>query len=375
MISISDAFSPNYAQARAKFLHAAGHAGLPVRSLVQAETGLQGEELAMDIVLDGEANAQKLLILSTATQGADGFAGSAIQTFLLHAEDWREKIRAAGVAVVYVHAVNPWGMSYLTFGDAENINFLRNFVDFSAPLPENPAYAQLHDRAMVPAWQVSADSEAMTNQIISKYGIQFLLNLHQRGQYSHPDGSYYGGTHPSWSQQQWRTILRDYARVARHIAWIDCRRGWGVSSGQATLIANTMPSDEVGIDRARAWWAAGDNTALVARPDALQTLIPFGTGNPVISFSQECPQAQFTGLAAYFAVSQSLQEMANAARSSQWLRAQAHPRAEDAERVHAMMRAVSFKNDAAWQNLVLAQGRQIAFQAVDGLSAPLVKSR
>jgi len=106
----------------------------------------------------------------------------------------------------------------------------------------------------------------------------------------------------------------------------------------------------------------------VARPDALQTLIPFGTGNPVVSLAQECPQAQYTGLAAYFSVVQSMQEISFAARSAQWLQAQAQPSTDDTARTHAMMRAVSFKADSTWQGPVISQGRQIAFQALQGLS-------
>ncbi len=368
MIAIAQAFANSYAHARRNFLDAAQAAALPTRSWVQSERGLEGEELAIDVAFEGSASAEQLLIFSCGTQGADGFAGSAIQSYLLQQPDWHAKLAAGRVAVLYVHAVNPWGMSHLTFADAQNINFVRNFVDFSAPLPQNPGYEQLHEKAMLPAWEMSAESEAATQQIIAKYGLHTLLNIHQRGQYSRPTGAYYGGTQASWSQVQWREILQSYAQQAKHIAWVDARRGWGVSSGQATLIANVHPSDEVAIDRARAWWAAGDNTALVARPDALQTLIPFGTGNPVLSFAQECPQAQYTGLAAYFAVTPSLQDMASAGRSSQWLRNQSQPSATDTERVHAMMRAISIKNDPEWQNLVIGQGLQIVTQAVDGLA-------
>ena len=370
MLAVPDAFADSYAKARANFLKAAAIAALTTRSFIQNEKGLEGEDLAIDVAFEGQADAPNLLILSCGTQGADGFAGSAIETFLLHDHEWHEQVKRSNSAVLYVHAVNPWGMSHLTFGDAQNINFLRNFVDFSKPLPANLGYEQLHEKALTPAWEISAASEAATQEIIKKYGLHFLLNIHQRGQYTRPNGFYYGGTAPSWSHQQWRKLLQIYGSQAKRIAWVDMRRGWGISSGQATLVANASPSDEEAIDRARDWWAAGDNTALVARPDALQTLIPFGTGNPVISFAQECPQAQYTGLAAYFAVVESMQELSFAARSAQWLQAQAEPKPEDSARTHAMMRAVSFKTDSTWQGPVIAQGRQIAFQALVGLAKP-----
>ena len=368
MSDISPYFSSTYAAARAKYLKAVASAGLASRSFIQAEKGLEGEDLAIDLAYSGSPDAQRLLVLSCGTQGADGFAGSAIQSYLLHDAQWHEQLQASGIAVLYVHAVNPWGMSHLTFGDADNINFVRNFVDFSQPLPANLGYEQLHERALTPAWEVGTESEAATQEIIKKHGLNFLLNIHQRGQYTRPTGFYYGGTAPSWSHQQWRKILQTYGQKAQYVAWLDMRRGWGISQGQATLVANANPSDEDAIDRARDWWASGDNMALVARPDALQTLIPFGTGNPVISFAQECPQAQYTGLAAYFAVIESMQELSFAARSAQWLQAQNQPSVQDSNRTHAMMRAVSFKADSSWQEPVIAQGRQIAFQALTGLA-------
>ena len=368
MIALSDVFASSYQEARTHFLQAAASAGLAVRSFVQTEKGLEGEELAIDVAYHGKTDAQRLLILSCGTQGADGFAGSAIQSYLLQQQAWLTQCQEQDIAVLYVHAINPWGMSHLTFGDAQNINFVRNFVDFGKPLPANPGYEQLHEKALTPSWEISAESEAATQEIIKKHGLHFLLNIHQRGQYSRPNGFYYGGTAPSWAHLQWRKLLQTYGQAAKRIAWVDMRRGWGVSSGQATLVANANPSDEEAIDRARDWWAAGDNTALVARPDALQTLIPFGTGNPVVSLAQECPQAQYTGLAAYFSVVQSMQEISFAARSAQWLQAQAQPNADDTARTHAMMRAVSFKADSTWQGPVISQGRQIAFQALQGLS-------
>lgn len=368
MLAVPDAFATNYAQARVKFLQAAATAALPTRSFTQNEKGLEGEDLALDVAFEGHTDAPNLLILSCGTQGADGFAGSAIETFLLHDQEWHEQVKNNDSAVLYVHAVNPWGMSHLTFSDAQNINFVRNFVDFAKPLPANLGYEQLHEKALTPPWAISHESEAATQEIIKKHGLHFLLNIHQRGQYTRPNGFYYGGTAPSWSHQQWRKLLQTYGQRAQRIAWVDMRRGWGISSGQATLVANASPCDEEAIDRARDWWAAGDNTALVARPDALQTLIPFGTGNPVVSLAQECPQAQYTGLAAYFAVVESMQELSFAARSAQWLQAQTQPSSADAERTHAMMRAVSFKTQSTWQGPVIAQGRQIAFQALAGLS-------
>lgn len=369
MIPVTEAFATSYAAARSKFLQAAKSAQLPVHSFVHPQKGAEGEDLAMDVVFQGEPQAERLLILSNASQGADGFAGSAVQTFLLHDQEWQEKARTQGVAVLYVHAINPWGMSHWRFGDHENINFLRNFVDFTQELPSNAGYAQMHEQTLYPHWQVEHDLDDTSAKIVEQYGLSSLLSIFQRGQYTHPDGFYYGGTHPAWAQTQWREILRKWGQQAKRIAWVDMRRGWGVSSGMATRIANVPADAKDAVARAQKWWAINEHQETVLAPDAPQTIFAAGFGSPIISFAQECPQAEFTGLAAYFAVSESLQEVSQAGRSAHWLSAQAQPSQADKDRVEALMRNISYKDEPTWQGPVISQGRQIAFQAVNGLSA------
>ncbi len=57
MTGIVEAFSPSYAQARTKFLEAAAAAGLPIESHAHPLKGRDGEDLAMDVVRDGPADA------------------------------------------------------------------------------------------------------------------------------------------------------------------------------------------------------------------------------------------------------------------------------------------------------------------------------
>ena len=61
MIGIAHAFSPSYAQARTRFLEAAAAAGLSIESHAHPLKGRDGEDLAMDVVRDGPADAKKLL--------------------------------------------------------------------------------------------------------------------------------------------------------------------------------------------------------------------------------------------------------------------------------------------------------------------------
>ena len=62
MIPIPAAFSGSYAEARTKFLEGAASLGLRIHSHLHPLKGRDGETLAMDVVRDGPADADRLLI-------------------------------------------------------------------------------------------------------------------------------------------------------------------------------------------------------------------------------------------------------------------------------------------------------------------------
>src|SRR5262249_56076841 len=74
------------------------------------------------------------------------------------------------------------------------------------------------------------------------------------GQYAYPDGLFYGGARPSWSNRTLRAVLQRHAASRRRLGLIDFHTGLG-PSGHAEKIYNGPP---VGADiaRARDWWGA-----------------------------------------------------------------------------------------------------------------------
>jgi hypothetical protein len=73
----------------------------------------------------------------------EGYCGSGVQVFALHDQEWRAKARDAGVATLYIHALNPYGFSHVRRFTHENVDLNRNFQDFSKPLPVNTAYREV----------------------------------------------------------------------------------------------------------------------------------------------------------------------------------------------------------------------------------------
>jgi len=142
MIGLVDAFSNSYAQARVKFLEAAATAGLQIESYNHPLLGKDGETLALDAALQLPASGKfsdKLLIVSSACHGVEGYCGSGVQVFALHDAEWLTKARTENVTVLYLHALNPYGFSHIRRVTHENVDLNRNFQDFSQPLPVNAA--------------------------------------------------------------------------------------------------------------------------------------------------------------------------------------------------------------------------------------------
>src|SRR6185369_1815723 len=214
-------FSDSYVQARTRFLQSAREAGLEVESKPHPLKGRDGEELALDVARDGHPNAASVLIVSSACHGVEGFCGSGVQLSALSNAPWREHARRRGVAVLYLHALNPYGFSHLRRTTHENVDLNRNFHDFSRPLPVNEAYREIHALLLPEEWPPSAANNAAVAQRLATSGEAAYQAILTRGQYEFPGGLFFGGTGPTWSNLALREVLRSHGRRAARIAWID----------------------------------------------------------------------------------------------------------------------------------------------------------
>ncbi len=368
MISIPDAFSTSYAQARIKFLEAAATAGINVQSHAHPLKGRDGEDLAMDVARDGPLDAENLLIVSSACHGVEGYCGSGVQVHALHDAEWLEKARASGTAVLYIHALNPYGFSHIRRTTHENVDLNRNFQDFSQPLPDNAAYRALHALVLPEQWPPDAANQAAIANFIAANGEETFQSAITQGQHEFANGLFYGGNSPTWSNQAERAVLRQHAAQARHVAWIDLHTGLGASGVGERIWAGK--DDAAAIARARRWWGGGQNgnakTPITSIYDGSSTSA-FLTGLMWHAIGQEAPQAEYTGIAMEYGTVPVLQVI-NALRAEHWLRN--HPNAPDelARQIKGQMMAAFYTDTDLWRGQIVSQARQAMFQAIDGLA-------
>jgi hypothetical protein len=354
-------FAQSYAEARQKFLQSAQACGLDPVAHAHPLLGRDGELLAMDVARFGAADAQALLIVSSGCHGAEGFCGSGVQNALLADPAWHAAAERAGVAVLYIHALNPYGFSWLRRTTHENVDLNRNFQDFSRPLPHNEAYDRLAHLLVPATWPPTPEVNAGLAAFVAAHGQKGLQAAISSGQYEHPQGLFYGGRNPTWSHQTLRHVLHDQGRRCARLGWIDLHTGLGPSGHGERIFAG--PDDAAALQRARAWWGAQVTSMYDGSSEsALLTGLMWGAAG------QECPCAEYTGVAMEYGTVP-FNEVIDALRADQWL--ENHPDAPPAQRtrIKRQIRDAFYTDTDVWKARIIEQGSAAAYQAVSGLGA------
>ncbi len=357
----ASAFSPTYAEARAKFIAAATARGLALQAIAHPLPGRHGEALFLDVARFGADDARLLLIVSSGCHGVEGYCGSGAQGSLLADDALHARAAEAGIAILYLHALNPWGFSHGRRTTEDNVDLNRNWQDFAAaPLPANPGYAALAD-AIVPAqWPPSAENEAVLMAYAQAHGPKALQAAVSSGQYTHPNGLFFGGHAPAWSRQALTDVLTAQAATSEKLAWIDIHSGLGPSGHGERILA--APHTEDVMRRAQRWWGE----AVTSTDEGTSTsAVVIGT---VWTAALHCaPQAEYTGIALEFGTVP-LDRMIGALRADQW--AQNHPEAEPAlrARIRGALREAFYLDTPEWKAAVVAQTRDAVLDAMAGLS-------
>jgi Protein of unknown function (DUF2817) len=360
MSSVAAAFSQSYQEARGKFLDAGAAAGVCVTPHRHPLRGRDGEELAMDVARAGAPDAPALLVLSSACHGVEGFCGSGAQVTLLRDAEFMRAAARSGVALLFVHGLNPYGFSWWRRTTHENVDLNRNFQDFSRPLPRNPAYDEVAELAVPEHWPPDDRVAGAVERYIAERGLKAWQSAITSGQHDHPRGLFYGGREPTWSHRTLRQVLREHGTRCARLGWIDFHTGLGPSGIGERIFA--CRDDAAALERARRWWGAQvtsiyDGSSSSARLNGLMWLAAY----------QECAQAEYTGIALEYGT-QSVTEVLDALRADQWL--QLHPQVDAAQHaaIKRQVRDAFYTDTDAWKQAIVDQAGDAARQAVQGLA-------
>ncbi|MFN3714558.1 MAG: DUF2817 domain-containing protein [Alcanivoracaceae bacterium] len=217
--------------------------------------GPDGASLFTDIAWLGSDGAERVLVLISGTHGAEGYAGSAIQSDFLQQATERQWQPPANTAVLLIHALNPWGMAWGRRCDHEGIDLNRNFIDFNQPPPANAGYLALRDVLMLEDAAARADA---LHQFADRHGQTALEVAVSGGQFSDPTGPFFGGFGKSHARLLIEQLINEFTLGERQLAVLDLHTGLG-PYGYGEIICDHAP-DSDGTRVARNWY--GDAVTL-----------------------------------------------------------------------------------------------------------------
>jgi hypothetical protein len=345
----------DYTEARARFLDAARAAGARLSAHDHPLTGPGGEALATDVAVVGKPDAPTRLLVISGTHGVEGFAGSMCQTRWLS-----EGVSVPGdVAVVFVHAINPFGFAWVRRVNEDNVDLNRNCIDFGVPCPDNPGYDELAGALVPDRWDGESREQTAATLLAwgREHGFDALQDAVSAGQYRHPNGIFYGGARAVWSQRTLEAVARETLAGATCGAVIDLHTGLG-PFGVGELIASHP--DRAGKERLAAWY---DDYTVPSEGTSVSSDV---SGDILDALEAWLPGSEVTGVAIEWGTVDMV-EVSNALRADAWLHAYADPRGPEAGPIKAQLRAAFAPDDPAWSDLVWDRFTDVAEQATVGL--------
>lgn len=351
-------FSTGYATARAKFLAACTLRGLTPQTHAHPLAGAQREPLSTEVVRVGPADARRVLVLTSGVHGVELFAGSGCQVdwLLAHAAD----ALPPDTAVVLVHAINPWGASWLRRYTEDNVDLCRNFIDHSAP-PPSSAYGPLH--AAIDLDPREADSVARGDAVLAAFaeakGHDALYNALMAGQYTLPHGMGFGGQGPTWSRKTIEAVLRQHCATATDVCLVDYHTGLG-PYGYGSIVALQQ-----GADLQRMREAFGPWVVAVHEDGAPEDFAPV-TGHTTPGYERVLPQARVTAAVLEFGTGRPRHMLELLVRDQrEWA---SGPGRDQLSAVRRELLEFFYPADAAWQRSLADQSRQVIAHGLRFLS-------
>lgn len=360
MRSVADHFSQSYAEAREKFCAAVAATGGGLRSLRNPTLGPDGGRLFMDVARFGADDAPKMLVLMAATHGVEGYCGSGAMI------NW---LRAGGTAALpadtgalLIHGVNPHGFAWIRRVNEDNVDVNRNFVDHGKTYPANAGYVELAEALKPVSYDEAslAESGRLFAAFTQQHGAFAFQSAVSAGQYTHPQGLFFGGNKPTWTNRTIRRVIREELAHARLIGCIDFHTGLG-PFGHGEMI-NVSPPGGAAFERAKRWYGAE-----MTSPEQGNSTSAIVTGAVLDAFPQEAPDAAFCGIALEYGT-YPVNEVMEAVRRDNWLHIHGDLNSAQGRAFKDYMRERFYPAGTRWAEMVWTRAGEVIGMALRGLA-------
>jgi hypothetical protein len=353
-------FAADYPQARGRFLEAAETAGARLDGRRNPGRGPDSGDLVTDTAWLGPADAERVLVTISATHGAEGFCGSGAQVGWL--ESGLHKDMPAGTALLQIHAINPHGFAWLRRVTEDNVDLNRNFVDHDQPYPVNEGYEALHEVICPPEWNdaVIAETRQALAAYMEEHGARALQSAVSAGQYSHPDGLFFGGNANTWSRDTLLSILRGALGRARHVAVIDYHTGLGPRGHGERICCH--PPGSAGYDRAMDWYDEDITSPYLGSSSSVEL-----NGVNLLGIEAALPHTALTAVALEYGTIPT-EQVKLALRADNWLHVHGDPASRKGRAIKDQVREAFYQDADDWKEAVWDRAVETQRRALKGLA-------
>ena len=354
----SNYFANSYMQARHNFMAGCSEQATFVKSWQHPLRGIAGEKLYVDLAWFGNVTAKKVLVLLSGTHGVEGFCGSGIQVGSIKTR-WHLQANN-DLAILMIHGLNPWGMSYIRRVNEDGVDLNRNFLDFQQPLPKNLLYDDLADVIVPQEW--TEETKVKTLEQIVEYFSNSKSQIEDlaRGQYQYWYAPFYGGEAPTWSNRIFYKIVHQHLQDKQAVGLLDYHTGLGqYGTGQLISLPNNAAKKQ---NLASEIW--GDKLVMTGSEKSVAPYHP--QGNLITALYNKLTKSICIAAAYEFGTIPQT-EVFDALRADHWLHAYGDLNSEQAKAIKQDLLNAFYSDRSDWQESIC----NLAFTAQEELLAAL----
>ncbi len=318
--------------------------------------GPHGEDLALHSTRIGVPSPSQALLVLAGVHGVEGFAPAAILCELTahltpaHLPD--------DVAVVLIHAVNPWGMAWSRRQNEHNVDLNRNWRRSDVDPVHNDAYDRIHTIAC-PDGDDLPDADAMltvAETLVAERGEAWLRDAITSGQYRHADGLHFGGDRTEPSNEIVEQIAARHLAGAERVLTIDLHTGHGPYGEMTLLSRHPVGSWQDDLLRTR---IGAERIEVVGAPRQ---------GQIAAGIADLAPGAEHAGTVAEFGTAGEIEQLV-ATHLEQWVHRHGDRNRPEHLAAIERYRACFTPDDPDWERVTLAAGLDLLESAVAAMSS------
>jgi hypothetical protein len=203
-----------------------------------AGEGPHQESLITDYFFTAEKK-QKCLVHISGVHGVEGYLGSLIQRHLLQSELIQNQLADLPFQIVFVHAVNPFGMAWKRRGNANNVDLNRNSL--RTYRIDNPLF-----KNFVPLFQSGKlrDLPLALKPFLTA-GFQAAIEAAACGQTENPNSLFYAGHELQPELISLEKTLKGIISPDSEISVLDIHTGLGRLGNESLIVDGFDPKEKV----------------------------------------------------------------------------------------------------------------------------------